>query len=265
MSLSPLLARYDNVLLDLDGCVWVGDRPTRGAAEAIAALRTAGKRLAFVTNDSRRSPEDYVRKLWSLGVQASLAEVVTAGSALQYELAERPAPASAYVIGSPAVFRHVGEAGQRIVNGTRAARQAELVVVAGHDRLGFAELRDATQALTEGAEMICTDRDHAYPTDEGLAPGTGAVVAALEYATGASATVVGKPEPGLFRTALDRLGDGASLVIGDRVDSDLAGAAAAGLDAALVLTGMTDATSAQAAEPAPVAVAGDLHQLVLGT
>ena len=71
MPLSPLLSGYDNVLLDLDGCVWVGDTPTRGAREAVAELRAAGKGLAFVTNDSRRSPEEYVRKLWSLGLRAS--------------------------------------------------------------------------------------------------------------------------------------------------------------------------------------------------
>ncbi len=79
MALSPLVSRYDNLLLDLDGCVWVGDRPTRRAAEAISELRAADKHVAFVTNDPCRSPEEYVRKLWSLGIQASLEEVVTVG------------------------------------------------------------------------------------------------------------------------------------------------------------------------------------------
>src|SRR3981189_3041401 len=125
MALSPLLARYDNVVLDLDGCVWVGDACTRAAPEAVAELRTAGKELAFVTNDSRRSPEDYVRKLWSLGIRASLEEVVTAGAAIQYVLAGRE-PARAYVVGSPAIFRHVSEAGHRIVNGTDQATQADV-------------------------------------------------------------------------------------------------------------------------------------------
>ncbi len=103
----------------------------------------------------------------------------------------------------------------------------------------------------------------------GSRPGTGAVLAALEYATGARATVVGKPDPQLFRTALDRLGaDGAgrTLVIGDRLDADLAGAAAAGLDGAIVLTGVTSAQrAAEATDPAPVAVADDLRALLLGS
>ena len=101
MALSPLVDRYENLVLDLDGCVWVGDACTRGAPEAIAQLRAASKRLVFVTNDSRRSPEDYVRKLWSLGLQASLEEVVTVGAAIQYVLAERD-HGDAYVIGAEA-------------------------------------------------------------------------------------------------------------------------------------------------------------------
>src|SRR5689334_1887710 len=117
MALSPLLAAYDNVLLDLDGCVWVGDTPTRGARDAVAELRAAGKGLAFVTNDSRRSPEEYVRKLWSLGLRASLEEIVTVGAAIQFVIADTSIGRRTFVIGSPAIFRHVADAGARIVNG----------------------------------------------------------------------------------------------------------------------------------------------------
>ncbi len=263
MPLSPLLGRYDNVVLDLDGCVWIGQTCTPGAPEAVSALRAAGKSVAFLTNDSRRSPEDYVRKLWALGLQASLEEVVTVGGAIQHVLAER-GTADVFVIGSSAIFRHVGDAGQRVVNGTPRAAEAEIVVLAGHDDLSFDELRVATQAVLAGADLIATDRDRSFPTDDGISPGTGAFVAALEYATERRAQIVGKPEPQIFRTALDRLRPGRTLVVGDRLDADLGGAAAAGLDAAIVLTGVTPREAAEAArDPAPVAIAADLHTLLL--
>lgn len=266
MPLSPLLDGYDHVVLDLDGCVWVGNHATRSAPEAVSALRAAGKSLAFVTNDARHSPEEYVRKLWSLGLQASLEEVVTVGSAIQHVLADRGPGTGTYVLGSPAIYRHVIDAGRRIVNGTELEAMADVVVVADHDELRFSDLSGAIQAVLGGAEMIAAGRDRTYPTEAGLSPGNGAVVAALEYATDRTARIVGKPDPQIFHTVLDRLGPGKTLVVGDRLDSDLAGAAAAGLDAAIVLTGVTSRPEAETArEPAPVAIAEDLHALLLGT
>ena len=185
-------------------------------------MRAAHKTVSFVTNDSRLSPEEYVRKLWSLGMQASLEEVVTVGAAIQFLLAGRGFGVPTFVIGSPAIFRHVAESGQRVVNGTpQRRRRREIVVVAGHDGFDFAELRTATQAVLGGAEMIAADRDRTFPAADGQWPGTGAIVAALEYATRATARSVGKPEPMIFETALDRVGPGRALMVGDRLDSDL--------------------------------------------
>lgn len=264
MPLSPLLESYDHVLLDLDGCVWVGDELVPGSDEALTELRRAGKAVSFVTNDAMRAPEEYVRKLWSLGLRASLEEVVTVGGAIQYVLAERRPGTLAYVIGSAAIFRHVADAGCRIVNGTGRSAEAEVVVVAGHDEFGFDELKTATQAVLAGADMIAANRDRTFPTADGLWPGTGAIVAALEYATERTARNVGKPDQLIFETALDRVAPGRTLVIGDRLDSDLAGAAASGLDGAIVLTGVTSRQQAEAAtDPGPVAVGDDLRSLVI--
>ncbi len=265
MSLSPLLAAYDHVVLDLDGCVWISDEPTRRAPEAISELRAAHKSLAFVTNDAQHSPEEYVRKLWSLGIQASLEEIVTVGAAIQFVLAERGTGAGVYVIGAPAIFRHVTDSGQRVVNGTSHESEAEIVVIGGHEHVNFSDLGPAIRSVLGGAHMIGAGRDRTYPTADGIAPGTGAVIAALEYATERTATIVGKPDEQIFRTALDRLGPGRTLVIGDRLDADLGGAAAAGLDGAIVLTGVTTALdAAEAKDPTPVAIASDLYTLVTG-
>jgi HAD superfamily hydrolase (TIGR01450 family) len=265
-SLAPLLRDYDHLLLDLDGCLWVGGTPTREAPRALESLRAAGKRVAFVTNDTRHSAEEYVRKLWSLGFRASLEEVVTVGGALQHHLAETHGArrSTAYVIGTAAIHRHVADAGLRVVNGLPHAPHAEVVVAAGHDQLHFEELKVATQALLGGADFVAAGRDRTFPMPDGMWPGTGAVVAALEYSADRPARTVGKPDAQIFLTALDRLGPGRALVVGDRLDADLAGAHAAGLDGAIVLSGATTRAQADAADPAPVAIAADLAALVLG-
>jgi glycerol-1-phosphatase len=280
--LTPLAARYDQFILDLDGCVWVGGEPTPGVVEALDEVRGAGKRLAFATNNAFESGEDLVAQLWKIGLKASLQDVVTVGGAMQYLLADTRAGRTAFVIGSPAMRRHVADAGLRVLNGTDLASRAEVVVVAGTTDLVYDDLRLAIQAVMRGADLLATARDPTYPQPDGLWPGTGAILAAVEYATNVRAQIVGKPEPQLFFTALDRLAGGnaptgggtapdrgnasdggpKTLVVGDRVRSDLAAAAAAELDAALVRSDGSDHEELDGFEPQPVAVADTLAELL---
>ena len=265
MPLSPLINGYDHLILDLDGCVWVGDQATPRAAEAVGAVRSAGMGVAFVTNDAQRTPEEYVRKLWSLGVQASVEDIVSVGTALQYVLAEEPDGIGTFVIGSDAVFRHVADAGCRILNdGERGG--------AGRDRRRRlprgAQLRraahgDARAAVRRAAVLRLSGRDlplQRWPlTGDRFDRGSARV---RQRRPGDPGRQAGSED---VRLALHHLGPGRALVVGDRLDSDLAGAAAAGLDGAIVLTGVTDRLAAEAAEdPAPVAIAEDLGTLVLG-
>ena len=268
MALAPLLARYDQLIVDLDGCVWVGDEPTPAAPEAIDALRAAGKRIAFATNNSRAGADEYVQRLWGMGIRASLADVVTVGGAMQHVLAETRHGRTAFVVGTDAMRRHVTDAGLKVMNGTDLASRAEVVVVAATERFDYDDLRTAGLALQRGADFLATGRDPTHPMPEGLWPGTGAILAAIETVAGRAAPIVGKPEPQLFLTAIDRLGDGATLVVGDRLDTDVEAASRAGLDAALVLSGGTsreqaDTALAAADGPRPVAVAESLAKLVL--
>lgn len=263
------LDRYDHVLLDLDGCVRVGGQATPRADAAIAALRAAGRGVAFVTNDPGMGPEEVVRQLWGLGVRASVAEVVTVGGAIQHVLAETARWRTAFVVGGAVLHRHVDAAGVRILNHTDLATRVDVVVVAAHDDFDYAELRTATQAVLRGADLLAAGRDATFPAPDGLWPGTGAVLAAVETASGATAISVGKPEPQLFLTALDRLGGGTALMVGDRLDADVGGARAAGLDAAVVLTGVAGREEAELAAEQDgssiVAIAGSLGELVLGS
>ena len=263
MTLSPRIARYDQVLLDLDGCLWVGGDAVEGAPEAVAALREAGKAVAFLTNDVRHAPEEFVRKLWRLGFQAALSEVVTVGSTVQYLLSGRGGGA-AYVVGSQALVDHVAEAGMRIVNRTEFASRADVVVVGAHDALAYEEIRIASQAVIRGAELIGATRDASFPMPDGPWPATGAVLAAIETAAGRTADrIAGKPEPPMYEAARDRLGEGRCIAVGDRLEIDVLGARRAGMDSALVLTGGVTRETAEAADPGPTHVADSLAALVL--
>jgi glycerol 3-phosphatase-2 len=265
VSLTSLARSYDQFILDLDGCVWVGDEATPGAPEAIAELRDEGKRVAFATNNAFSPTEDFVTRLWGLGVRASLADVVTVGGAVQHLLADTRSGRSAFVIGTPAMKKHVGDAGLTVMNGTDLASRAEVVIVASSLDFDYDDIRNATLALGRGADFLATGRDPTYPQPDGDWPGIGSTVAALEYASGRSASIVGKPEPRLLLTALDRLGEGHTLVVGDRLDSDIAAAASAELDAALVLSGGTTRDELDRLDgdaPRPVAVADTLAELL---
>jgi HAD superfamily hydrolase (TIGR01450 family) len=263
VALSPLALRYDQFILDLDGCVWIGDEPTPGVLDALEQLRQAGKRVAYATNDPRSATEDYVTRLWRIGIKASLRDVVTVGGAMQHLLAETRNSRTAFVIGTESLRKHVADAGCRLLNGTDLASRAELVVVGGTEQLVYDDLRNAALAVRRGADFLATARDPTYPQPDGLWPGTGAILAAVEVASGREATIIGKPEPQLLLTALDRLGEGHTLVVGDRIDTDLGAAAAAGLDSALVLTGGARRADVDGLEPAPMAVGDTLAQLLV--
>jgi HAD superfamily hydrolase (TIGR01450 family) len=265
MGLSAFAAGYDNIVCDMDGCLWIGDELTPRADEAIAAIREAGKGLAFVTNNPRRSAEDYVAKMWRLGIQASARDVVTVGGAMQHLLAETRQGRTAYVVGSDTLRKHVADAGLKVMNGTDLATRADVVVLGGTESWAFEDVRVAALAARRNGDLVATSRDPTYPMPDGFWPGTGSLVAAVEVASGRQAVVIGKPEPQLIISALDRLGEGRALMIGDRLDTDLAAAAKAHIDGALVLTGGVSREQAAAAnDPKPVAVADTLADLVLG-
>jgi len=162
------------------------------------------------------------------------------------------------------MLRYVADAGLRVLNGTDLASRAELVVVAATSRFDYDDLKNATLALHRGADFLATGRDHTYPQPEGPWPGIGALLAAVETASERTAKIVGKPEPQLFHTAIDRLGQGRTLAVGDRLDTDVAAAGAAKIDSALVLSGGASEKEVEAWKgPKPKRVVKSLAELVL--
>ena len=196
--------------------------------EAVEALRDAGKNVAYATNDPRSATEDYVARLWKIGIRASMSDVVTVGGALQHLLAETRSGRTAFVIGTEALRRHVAEAGLKILNGTDLASRAEVVVVGGHRGAGLR--RPARRPRWPcGAAPTSSPPPATRPTRSPTASGPAPARSwpRSRWRAAQTAEIVGKPQPQLLFTALDRLGEGRTLVVGDRVDTDLAAAAAA--------------------------------------
>lgn len=228
---------YDAILLDLDGVLYTGPEPIAGSAEAVERLRRAGKRIAFVTNNSSRTPGEVAARLTSLGIHAEPAEVVTSALATATLLGER-GTGSAFVIGEEGLLTALADAGIALIDDPDGTVDA---VVVGFDRtVDYAKLRDAAVLVERGARLVASNPDPSFPAPGGQAwPGAGALLAVIETTTGVRAEVVGKPEAPLLRRALDDAGGGRPLVVGDRLDTDIAGAVGLGWDSALVLTGST--------------------------
>jgi HAD superfamily hydrolase (TIGR01450 family) len=245
---SGLLDGYDAVLLDLDGTVVRGTESVPEAPDVVNELRQAGQAVQFITNNASRSPDEVARHLTALGVRTTPEEVVTSGQTAVALLATQlPAGGAVLVVGTEALVAAVRSVGLRPV--TVAAQQPAAVVQGHSPDTGWARLAEACLAIRGGAIWVACNVDPTLPTERGLLPGNGAMVAALRTATDQKPTVAGKPARPLLDTAVERIGARRPLVVGDRLDTDIAGARAAGLDSLLVLSGVTDATAVLAAPP----------------
>ncbi len=257
--MSPLFERYDAFLFDLDGVLYRGAEPVPGAPEAVAALRVAGRRVAFVTNNSARTPAAVAERLRQVGIEADAGEVETSAQATAELLAGRGCR-SAFVVGETGIKEALTAAGIEVLEAE--PRSADAVVVGWDRQADYAKLRTASILVERGASFVGTNADASFPAPDGTRwPGAGALLAAIATTTGARPEIVGKPNPPLYVAALARAGGGVPLVIGDRLDTDIAGAAALGWDSLLVLTGITRRGDLEGASVRPTHVAEDLSIL----
>jgi glycerol-1-phosphatase len=233
-----LLDIYDAVLFDLDGTVYRGSQAVPGAARTVATVRDEGTAVRFITNNASRSPSDVAEHLTALGIPAQPAEVSTSAQAAAGVLAERLDPgATVLVVGADALAEEVRRVGLRPVS---EANGEVTAVVQGLSRtIGWPELSEAVIAVRAGALWVACNVDATLPTERGQLIGNGALVAAVATATGRRPLVAGKPNRPLLDQASQAAGAHRPLVVGDRLDTDIAGAAAAELDALLVLSGVS--------------------------
>ncbi|MGO3327945.1 HAD-IIA family hydrolase [Gordonia sp. (in: high G+C Gram-positive bacteria)] len=256
---SSLAAAYDAMLYDLDGTLYAG---ASALPFSVDSVNNATSSVLFVTNNASRSPEAVAEHLTALGFTASADQVVTSAQAGAGLLSERvPAGSRVLVVGADALRDETASAGFAVVD---SADDDPAAVIQGHSPdTGWAQLSEAALAVRAGATWVACNVDTTLPSERGLLVGNGSMVAAVRSATGAEPLVAGKPAAPIMRDALSRTTGSRPLVVGDRLDTDIAGAQAVGLDSLLVLTGVSTARDlfAADADSRPTYVCMDLTAL----
>lgn len=272
----PLPRRVRLVIFDLDGVIYRGDEPIRGARELVDWLHGRRVGVRFATNNSMVARDGYVERLAGMGISTAAEEVVTSTSAtIEHLRLHEPGVRSVLAIGADGMRSELAAAGLEVTMAADAlpapalggplVQRYDAVIVGLDPAVDYDGLAAAMSAVSAGARLFATNADTRYPTPAGFLPGAGAIVAALATATGVRPEVIGKPEPAMFRAILDASGvdGGEAVVVGDNPEADIVGARRAGCASILVLTGVADAALAAtlAGERAPDAVAEGPEQV----
>jgi 4-nitrophenyl phosphatase len=253
---SPIKA----LILDMDGVLWRADQPIGDLPAVFAAIRQLGLQVSLATNNSTLSVTQYVEKLARFGVSLGAAQIINSGAAAAHLLRQQhPAGGRVYLVGEAGLTQALAD------QGFAHAEEQVVAVVAGLDRqFTYQKLNTAMRLVRGGAQFIATNTDSTYPNPDGLIPGAGSIVAAIERASGVKPVVAGKPSPRMYEAALGRMGvsPAETLVVGDRLDTDIEGAQQIGCPTALVLSGVTDLATAGVWQPAVNWIVPDLAALL---
>jgi HAD superfamily hydrolase (TIGR01450 family) len=238
-------------ILDLDGTVYRGDRLVDGADEAIATLRRRGLDLLFCSNNPTKTPAEYVATLGEMGIEADESEVLPASTVTRSYLNRNHASDRIYLLGVDSLADYLREGGLELVD---TPRQVDTYVASWTDEFDFADMDAALDGITPETTVIATDPDRTIPTDGGQMPGSGAVAGAIARTIGREPDVVlGKPSREAGEMALERLGVAPAecVVVGDRLDTDLALGERFGMTTVLVESGVSDGVSVDDADVIP--------------
>ena len=263
--------KHAGYILDLDGVVYIGSDAVPYAIDALNDAADRGVRLTAATNNANRPAPDVAQHLVELGLRITADDVVTSAQAAAQELARMlPAGSAVLAVGGPGVALALEAFGLRPLRASAdleasnaVVEQAKAIMMGYGPAVAWHDLAAANWAIERGLPWMATNTDSTVPTKFGRAPGNGSLVQALIHASGVEPMVAGKPRPALFERAVDYLGTRNVLVIGDRFDTDIDGAAAAGLDALFVLTGVhgIPELAEQTLDRWPQYVAQDLRSL----
>ncbi|OZB50911.1 MAG: HAD family hydrolase [Cellulomonas sp. 14-74-6] len=259
----PLAELFDLALVDLDGVAYRGHERIPWASESLVEARARGMRTLFVTNNASRSPDVVAQQLTELGIPTSGPDVMTAAQAAAQLLATRlAAGAKVLVVGADALRDAVRAQGFEVVSS--ADEHPDAVAQGFSPDTAWPQLAEAAYAVADGAWYVASNRDLSLPTARGFAPGNGSLVLAVTSATGVTPDSAGKPEPTMYQLAIARAGGVRTLVVGDRLDTDLAGARAGDLPGLHVLTGVSAARDDVLAVPGqrPHYIGADLRALL---
>jgi len=249
-----------HLIIDMDGVLWHGEEPLPGLREFFAFLRRHQLGFVLATNNSSKTPEQHVAKLARVGIKTPIERVLTSAQATASYLGGIASPGThVYAIGEEGVQRALQRQGFELTE-----EEAAYVVVGWDRHLTWHQLKTAALLVHAGAGFIGTNPDASFPTELGPVPGNGAQLAALEATTGVTPIVVGKPEPWLYQEALQRMGADAATtaIIGDRLDTDIAGGVRAGLKTVLVLSGISTKADLANASAKPDLVCADIKALM---
>ena len=260
-----MMRRYEAFILDLDGCVYVGDRLTPGSDKAVERLKEIGVKIMYLTNNSGHTSREYCDKLKGLGIECTEDQVLTSGEVAATYIMENSGRSKILAITGRGFKEYCERIGHILLPFDRWD-EAEYVVVGLDREVNYWKLRAGLRAILKGARFIATNTDKTYPASDGLDPGAGAIVAALKESSGVEPEVIGKPSRIIMESALRRLKmrPDEILVVGDRFETDILAGKSIGADTALVLTGVTRKEDIVGLPPnlRPTYMAEDLLKLV---